>query len=74
VEVPLGEASEAYRIDLLDGEAVVYSETSDAPEATLSASLLADLFGEPPEELRARIMQLSPTEGPGLVTEATFHA
>jgi hypothetical protein len=73
IEVPLGEESEAYRLDLLDGDTVIHSQMADAPAATLSASLLADLFDGPPDELHARIMQLSPTEGAGLVTEATFH-
>lgn len=74
VEIPLGESTEAYRFDLLEGLAVIHSETTSAPTLTLPAALLDDLFGEAPDEIHARIMQLSPTEGPGLVTEATFHA
>jgi hypothetical protein len=74
VEIPLGETNEAYRVDLLDGLTVIHSETTGAPALTLSSDLLADLFSETPSELHARIMQLSPTEGPGLVTEMTFHA
>jgi hypothetical protein len=74
VEIPLAETTESYRLDLLEGEAVVHSETSNVPLVTLPAALLGELFDEPPDELHARIMQISPTEGPGLATEATFHA
>jgi hypothetical protein len=74
IEVPLGETSEAYRVDLLIGDIVVHTETVGEPRVTLSAALLADLFGGTPDSLHARIMQVSPTEGPGLATETTFHA
>lgn len=71
VEVPLGEAAEAYRVEILDGGTVVRSYEVSAPTVLYSAAAeLAD-FGAPQAELTLRIAQLSAVVGPGHPLEAT---
>ncbi|WP_041798318.1 baseplate multidomain protein megatron [Rhodopseudomonas palustris] len=73
LEVPLGEASEAYVIDILapDG-ALVRTLSSAAPQALYpAASELAD-FGAPQQGLRVRVAQLSAGVGRGFAADATL--
>ncbi len=72
-EVPLGEDSEAYVVDILTpGGAVVRSLSSASPQALYPAALeLAD-FGAPQPSLRVRIAQLSATVGAGLAADAVL--
>lgn len=72
VEVPLGETSEAYRIEILDAGVPVRTIAVGAPEATYSAAEQAADFGTPPASLHFRVSQVSPTEGPGRATEGVF--
>ncbi|MDQ0509753.1 NlpC/P60 family putative phage cell wall peptidase [Angulomicrobium amanitiforme] len=69
-EVPLGEETEAYRIDLLNGGAVVRSVITTVP-ALLYATVdeIAD-FGAPQPFLDVRIVQLSASVGPGWPLDA----
>lgn len=41
-DVPIGEASESYRVRVLDGDTVVSEQTVTSPEATVGASLPSD--------------------------------
>ncbi|MCS0494176.1 glycoside hydrolase/phage tail family protein [Ancylobacter sp. MQZ15Z-1] len=69
VEVPLGEASEAYRVELLNGTDVVRSATVGAPPVVYGAAdELAD-FGAPQSYLDVRIAQVSASVGPGTALE-----
>jgi hypothetical protein len=71
-EPPLGAASEAYRLEILDGEAVVRALTLDAPLFTYaSADQIAD-FGVLPGSLRLRVAQLDDGGAAGLNTELTI--
>ncbi|MCG6203143.1 glycoside hydrolase/phage tail family protein [Rhodopseudomonas sp. HC1] len=72
-EVPLGEDSEAYTIEVLtSGGAIVRSLSSTSSNALYAAALeLAD-FGTPQSTLRVRIAQLSATVGAGFATEAVL--
>lgn len=72
VEVPLGEAGEAYRIEILSGGTVVRVIETSVPEALYAAAdELAD-FGAAQSALTVRIAQLSATLGPGAATTATL--
>jgi len=65
LDVPLGEAVEAYRIEVLNGASVVHTLTSAVPSVTYAAAdELAD-FGAAQTLLDVRITQLSASVGPG---------
>src|SRR5262249_13321002 len=65
VEVPLGEDSEAYRVEILSGDSVVRTLESVTPQTLYrSADELAD-FVTPQTELSIRVAQLSGLVGAG---------
>ncbi|MFS8039213.1 glycoside hydrolase TIM-barrel-like domain-containing protein [Xanthobacter sp. AM11] len=69
-EVPLGEASEAYRVEILSGGSVVRSLETAQPLALYGAAdELAD-FGAPQAVLTVRIAQLSASVGAGAAVTA----
>jgi hypothetical protein len=73
-EVPLGEDSEQYSVDILSGTAVVRTLNVTAPMVLYTtADELAD-FGAPQTNLRVRVAQLSATVGRGFVTEVSLVA
>jgi len=72
VDVPLGEASEAYRIDILDGVTVVRSVTTLVPSLIYAAAEQTADFGSLPGEIGVRVRQVSATEGPGIPAERVF--
>ncbi len=70
MEIPLGEAVEAYDLDILDGDAVVRSlATSASTVLYAAADEIAD-FGAPQSVLRVRVAQLSAIVGRGFAAEA----
>ncbi|KAA5599842.1 baseplate multidomain protein megatron [Blastochloris sulfoviridis] len=70
-EVPLGEAVEAYEIDILDGGAVKRTLQAASPFVLYpAASEIAD-FGTPQTTLSLRVVQMSATVGRGLAAEVT---
>jgi hypothetical protein len=72
-EVPLGEDSEQYVVDILSGPVVVRSLIVAAPMALYaSADELSD-FGAPQPNLSVRVAQLSATVGRGIAAEAVLH-
>ncbi|MFG1229373.1 baseplate multidomain protein megatron [Xanthobacter wiegelii] len=71
VEVPLGEASEAYRLDILDGGTVRRTFTLASPEALYAAADEITDFGAPQSEFTVRIAQLSASVGAGAAMTAT---
>jgi hypothetical protein len=72
VEVPLGEDTEAYTLDILSGASVVRSIACSAPSALYaSADEIAD-FGAPQTVLHGRVSQLSSTVGRGHPSEFTL--
>ncbi|MFG1464234.1 glycoside hydrolase/phage tail family protein [Xanthobacter sp. DSM 24535] len=72
VDVPLGEAVEAYRLEILSGAAVVRAVEVGAPAFTYGASEeLAD-FGAPQTALTFRVAQLSAVLGAGAFAQATL--
>jgi hypothetical protein len=72
IEVPLGEASEAYRLEILSGSAAVRVMTVATARALYAAAdELAD-FGAPQPSLHVRVAQLSATVGPGYAADVTL--
>jgi hypothetical protein len=72
VEVPLGEAGEAYRVEILDGSAVVRSVTRSSPTLVYAAAEQIADFGALPDAIGVRVRQVSATDGPGSPVERTF--
>jgi hypothetical protein len=72
VEIPLGEDTEAYALDILSGGAVVRTVATAVPQALYAAAdELAD-FGSVQVSLRVRVTQLSATVGPGYAADVTL--
>jgi hypothetical protein len=72
-EVPLGEDSESYRLDILAGGSVVRSITCAVPSALYAATdELAD-FGAAQASLQVRVAQLSSTVGAGFPTDIVLN-
>ena len=65
VEVPLGEASESYRVEILDGTTVVRSVAVSLPAFTYAAAEEIADFGAAQSFLDLRIAQLSASVGAG---------
>jgi hypothetical protein len=70
VEVPLGEESEAYAVDVMDGATVKRTIESTVPGATYTAAQQTVDFGAPQAAVTVRVHQLSQTYGRGAATEA----
>ena len=71
-EVSLGEESERYEVDILDGAAVLRTIATTMPEALYPAAQeLAD-FGAPQTTLSVRIAQLGATIGRGFERVVTI--
>jgi hypothetical protein len=72
VEVPLGEETEAYALDIFSGGAVVRTIACASPQALYAAAdELAD-FGAAQTSLHIRVAQLSGTVGAGYAAEVTL--
>lgn len=72
VEVPLGEDSEAYTLDIMSGASVVRSILCATPSMLYaSADELSD-FGAPLTTLHGRVSQMSSTVGRGYAREFTL--
>ncbi|MEM5502372.1 glycoside hydrolase TIM-barrel-like domain-containing protein [Ahrensia kielensis] len=67
LDIPLGEAFERYKIDVLDSAQVILGsfETSQ-PDFLLTATMANEMFGEQPTSLSLRIAQLSQRVGEGI--------
>ncbi len=69
-EVPLGEASEAYEADILDGATVIRTLSSVSPAVIYTTAQQTADFGAPQASYAVRIYQLSATYGRGQAREA----
>ncbi len=74
VEVPLGEESENYLIEILDGVAVKRSAGIATPTFTYTAAQIAADFGSAPSSFTVRVAQLSAVTGAGTFTQRTINA
>lgn len=72
-EVPLGEESEAYRVEVMDGATVKRSAKTGAPSYRYAAASIAADFGAPPPAFTLRIGQISAVYGRGANLERTIH-
>jgi hypothetical protein len=71
-DVPLGEASERYEIDILDGATVKRTLAADAPQVLYAAADEIADFGAPQLSVSFRVAQLSATVGRGVAAQATL--
>ncbi len=72
IEVPLGEAREAYRLEILSGTIVVRAIDASTSQALYAiADEIAD-FGAPQAALHLRVAQLSATVGAGYPADVTL--
>lgn len=69
---PVGEASEAYEIDVLDGSTVVRTIAVSSPSFAYSAADQTADFGAPQSSINFRIYQLSFVVGRGYPLEVTL--
>jgi hypothetical protein len=69
-EVPLGEDSEAYEVDVMNGAAVVRTLTSSTPTVTYTATQQTADFGAPQSSYTVRVYQISASYGRGAMKEA----
>jgi hypothetical protein len=75
VEVPLGEDSEAYEVDIMDGSVVVRTiSATGSPAAVYTAAQQTTDFGTPEASYTVRVYQLSASYGRGERREATVPA
>ncbi len=65
VDVPLGEAQEAYEIDIVDGGAVLATYFAQKPKFEIPTAGLEALYGGPNLSLELNIYQMSQTYGRG---------
>ena len=72
-EVPLGEDSEPYALDILSGsDGGAHADSDDAISALYAAADEIADFGAPQSSLHVRVAQLSATVGRGFAAEATL--
>lgn len=73
VDAPLGEASEAYEIDVMNGATVVRTITATTTSASYTAAQEATDFGSPtPASLTINVYQVSSAYGRGRAATGTF--
>ncbi len=74
LEVPLGEESQHYTVEIMDGQTAVRTLTSSQPQAIYSDVEREADFGLPlPSTLTFRVAQISAIYGPGTYQEKTFN-
>jgi hypothetical protein len=69
-EVPLGEASESYLVEVLDEDVTVRTLSAASPEIIYENDSEIEDFGTPQSSLNVRVSQLSAVAGAGRATQA----
>jgi hypothetical protein len=70
-DVPLGEAADAYKVEILEGDIVVRTIAGlSTPTATYSAAEQTTDFGAPQVSIAVRVYQLSAVVGRGIAARA----
>lgn len=69
--VPLGETTERYEVDILNGSTVVRTLSSTTQSVTYTAAQQTTDFGSPPASVSVRVYQLSDSIGRGYPAAAT---
>ena len=72
-DVPLGEESESYRLDIMSGATLKRRVSVSAPQFVYAAAQIAADFGQDPRSFALRIQQVSTVFGPGAVLQRTIH-
>ena len=72
VGIPLGEESEAYEVDILDGSTVVRTIEATSPSASYSAADQVADFGSAQSSMDVKIYQLSAVVGRGYAATASI--
>ena len=72
IEVPLGEDSEAYEVDIYDGSGVVRTLSTSSPEATYTLAQQTADFGGQQWSVSIAVYQLSASYGRGAGRTATL--
>lgn len=72
VPAPIGETTESYEIDVMDGSTVKRTITASTPSFSYSAANQVTDFGSAQEAITFRIYQLSEIVGRGYVLEVTL--
>jgi hypothetical protein len=72
IEVPLGEESEAYVLDIISGGSAVRTIACLSPQALYAAANELTDFGAVQTSLHIRVAQLSATVGAGHTAEVTL--
>ena len=73
-EVPLGEATEQYRLEIYAGSTLKRSLILSGPSYFYSSADFTTDFGGSPAAVKLRIAQMSATTGAGDILERTFNA
>ena len=73
-EVPLGEATEQYRLEIYAGSTLKRSLILSGPNYFYSSADFTTDFGGSPAAVKLRIVQMSATTGAGDILERTFNA
>jgi GTA TIM-barrel-like domain/Putative phage tail protein len=73
VDVPLGETSEGYSAEILNGTTVVRSITTPQPSYLYSSADILSDFGTIPSSLTYRVAQVSAAYGNGTFAQRTIH-
>ncbi len=71
-EVPLGEDSEAYEVDIMNGASVVRTITATSETATYTSAQQTTDWGSPQSSYTVRVYQMSDSYGRGQYGEATL--
>jgi hypothetical protein len=71
-EVPLGEDSEQYALDILSGGGVVRTLSTTTPSVLYAAADETADFSAPQSALHVRVVQLSATVGRGFAADLTL--
>ena len=73
LEVPLGEASELYQLNVMAAGAVIRSISATTPTYLYATADIVTDFGAVPLSLTLRVAQISAAFGPGAVLERTIN-
>jgi hypothetical protein len=72
-DVPLAEASESYRLEILDGAAVKRTIALPTPTYTYTDAQMTTDFGAPQSAISIRVLQISAAVGAGTALERTLY-
>ena len=72
-DVPLGEEREAYRLEIMKGQAVIRGVTVAEPAFRYAGAMIAADFGADPRQFSLRVAQVSTVFGPGAALMRTIH-